>query len=215
MLNEQFRRMKNEYVRLLKNIFVLGILTFIVMLVVNYFMPKQDSELKIADTPIHIESIKTIAEISTVSYKDEVVIDTVEYYGEYTNVFDPDEWMRVINRGIKRRLTIIVQGEVKYGIDLTNKNYSVTSNKDSIWVTLPAPKILDVIVTPSKTEIFQEQGNWSDYTRRKLETKAKYRIQKNAEAISLQKKAQDNTIRLFKKLIRTERTLIIKFNHAK
>ena len=123
--------------------------------------------------------------------------------------------MRVINRGIKRRLTIIVQGEVKYGIDLTSKNYSVTSNKDSIWVTLPEPKILDVIVTPSKTEIFQEQGNWSDHTRRKLEAKAKYRIQKNAEAISLKKKAQDNTIRLFKKLIRTNRALIIRFNHAK
>ncbi len=207
--------MKNEYVRLLKNIFVMGCLVFLVMLVYNYFAPADDTELKIADTPIHIESIKTIAEISTVSYKDEVVIDTVEYYGEFTSVLDPDEWMRVINRGIKRRLTIIVQGEVKYGIDLTSKNYSVTSNKDSIWVTLPEPKILDVIVTPSKTEIFQEQGNWSDHTRRKLEAKAKYRIQKNAEAISLKKKAQDNTIRLFKKLIRTDRALIIRFNHAK
>ena len=207
--------MKNEYVRLLKNIFVIGCIVFIVMLAYNYFVPSGDSELKIADTPIHIESIKTIAEISTVSYKDEVVIDTVEYYGEFTSVLDPAEWMRVLNRGIKRRLTIIVQGEVKYGIDLTNKNYSVASNKDSIWVTLPAPKILDVIVTPSKTEIFQEQGNWEDHTRRKLEAKAKYRIQKNAEAISLQKKAQDNTIRMFNKLIRTKRTLIIRFNHAK
>lgn len=193
----------------------MGCIVFIVMLAYNYFVPSDDSELKIADTPIHIESIKTIAEISTVSYKDEVVIDTVEYYGEFTSVLDPDEWMRVLNRGIKRRLTIIVQGEVKYGIDLTNKDYSVTSNKDSIWVTLPAPKILDVIVTPSKTEIFQEQGAWGDHTRRKLEAKAKYRIQKNAEAISLQKKAQDNTVRLFKKLIRTKRTLIIRFNHVK
>lgn len=193
----------------------MGCIVFIVMLAYNYFVPSDDSELKIADTPIHIESIKTIAEISTVSYKDEVVIDTVEYYGEFTSVLDPDEWMRVLNRGIKRRLTIIVQGEVKYGIDMTNKDYSVTSNKDSIWVTLPAPKILDVIVTPSKTEIFQEQGTWGDHTRRKLEAKAKYRIQKNAEAISLQKKAEDNTIRLFKKLIRTKRTLTIRFNHVK
>jgi len=207
--------MKNEYVRLLKNIFVLGCIVFIVVLAYNYFAPAGDSETKIADTPIHIESIKTIAEISTISFKDEVVIDTVEYYGEFTSVLDPDEWMRVLNRGVKRRLTLIVQGEVKYGIDLTNKNYSIKSNKDSIWVVLPVPKILDVIVTPSKTEIFQEQGSWSDHTRRELESKAKDRIQKNAEAISLQKKAEDNTIRLFKKLIRTKRTLIITFENAK
>ena len=193
----------------------MGCIVLLILLVYNYFAPSEDSELKIADTPIHIESIKTIAEISTVSFKDEVVIDTVEYYGKYTSVFDPDEWLRVINRGVKRRLTLIVQGEVKYGIDLSNKNYSVKSNKDSIWVNLPAPKILDVIVTPSKTEIFQEQGSWSDNTRRKLEAKAKYRIQKNAEAISLRKKAQDNTVRLFKKLVRTKRTLIINFHHDK
>ena len=178
-------------------------------------MPAGDTELTIDNTPIHIESIKTIAEISTVSYKDEVVIDTVEYYGEFTSVLDPDEWMRVLNRGIKRRLTLIIQGEVKYGIDLTNKNYSVVSNKDSIWVTLPQPKILDVIISPSKNEVFQEQGSWSDNTRRKLEVKAKFMIQKNADAISLQKKAKENTIRLFKKLIRTPRALIIKFEDAK
>ena len=215
MLNEQVRKMKNEYVRLLKNIFVLGFLVFLVVLVVNYFMPAGDTELTIDNTPIHIESIKTIAEISTVSYKDEVVIDTVEYYGEFTSVLDPDEWMRVLNRGIKRRLTLIIQGEVTYGIDLTNKNYSVVSNKDSIWVTLPQPKILDVIISPSKNEVFQEQGSWSDNTRRKLEVKAKFMIQKNADAISLQKKAKENTIRLFKKLIRTPRALIIKFEDAK
>jgi len=207
--------MKNEYVRLLKNVFVLGIFVFIGMLIYSYFAPNADTELKIEETPIHIESIRTIAEISTVSYKDEVVIDTVEYYGEYTNVFDPDEWMRVINRGIKRRLTLIIQGEVKYGIDLSSKNYTIQSNQDTIWVKLPAPKILDVIISPSKTEVFQEQGSWSDYTRRKLETKAKYQIKKNAEAMSLKKKAKENTIRIFKKLIRTSRKLIIQFENGK
>lgn len=185
------------------------------MMIYSYFAPSVDTELKIEESPIHIESIRTVAEISTVSYKDEVVVDTVEYYGEYTNVFDPDEWMRVINRGIKRRLTIIVQGEVKYGIDLTSKNYKVQSNADTIWVTLPAPKILDVIISPSKTEVFQEQGSWSDYTRRKLETKAKYAIRNNAEAMSLKKKAEENTIRIFKKLIRTPRKLIVQFENGK
>lgn len=207
--------MKNEYVRLLKNVFVLGGIALLVVLIYGYFAPTAATEQKIADTPIHIESIKTIAEISTVSFKDEVVIDTVEYYGEFTNVLDPAEWMRVINRGIKRRLTLIIQGEVKYGINLTAKNYSIQSNEDTIWVALPAPKILDIIVTPSKTEVFQEQGSWSDNTRRKLETKAKSLIQKNAEAISLQKKAQDNTMGLFKKLIRTPKTLIINFENDK
>lgn len=205
--------MKNEYIRLIKNLLVLGVLILLGVLIYWFFSSTENKELTIEDTPIHIESIKTIAEISTISYKDEVVIDSVEFYdkGISLRLYDPEEWMRIFNRNIKRRLTIIVKGEIKYGIDLTDKNFKLLHRPDTLIVQLPSPKILDIIMSPSKTEIFQEQGTWRDYERRILESKAKAEMKINAEELSLRKKAEENTIRLLEKLIQTPDKLIIEF----
>ena len=147
----------------------------------QYFFKSEDDELKIDDTPIHIESIKTIAEISTVSYKDEVVMDSIEFYKQQNSVYDPREWIRMYDRNVKRRLTLIIRGEVKYGINLTDGSYSAASNEDSIWLKLPTPKILDIIVTPSKTEVFQEKGDWSDNARTSMEMQAKMKLKESAK----------------------------------
>ena len=61
------------------------------------------------------------------------------------------------------------------------------------------------------TEIFQEQGHWSDGARRQLENLAKRRIQFSAENLNLDKKATENAERLFRKLINTQKELIIYF----
>ena len=205
--------MKNEYIRLIKNLLVLGVLILLGVLIYWFFSSSENEELTIEDTPIHIESIKTIAEISTISYKDEVVIDSVEFYdGRISmSLYDPEEWMRIFNRNIKRRLTIIVKGEIKYGIDLTDGDFKLIRRPDTLIVQVPSPKILDVIMSPSKTEIFQEQGVWRDYERRQLESKAKIQLKINAEELSLRKKAEENTIRLLEKLIQTPDKLIIEF----
>ena len=82
--------MNRELIRLIKNILVITAITVIGFFVYQYFIKSDDTQLKIDKTPIHIKSIKTIAEISTVSYKDEVVIDSVEVYEEnYQRIYDP------------------------------------------------------------------------------------------------------------------------------
>ncbi len=204
--------MNANIIRLVKNLVALGLLGAIGFGVYLYFSKSDNDELIIDDTPIHIESIRTIAEIATVSYRDEVVMDTVEYYKQKSSIYDPREWIRAYDRNIKRRLTLIVKGEVKYGIDLSEDNYSIKQNKDTIWLFIPQPEIIDIIITPSKTEIFQEKGKWHDGTRRKLEQLAKVDFAKNASELRLMDKAQENTILLFKKLIHSDKTVIIAFN---
>ncbi len=204
--------MKNEYIRLAKNLLVLAAFIIIGVVIYRFFASSESEELTIDTTPIHIESIKTIAEISTVSYRDEVVIDTVEFYKKSSNFYDPEEWVRLFKRNVKRRLTLIVKGEIKYGLDLSKKNYTIRSNADTVWINLPQPKMLDIIISPSRTEIFQEQGDWSDATRRQLEDQAKFKMIENAKTLSLQSKAEENTVRLFKKLIHTKQQLIIQFD---
>ncbi|HIP32878.1 MAG TPA: DUF4230 domain-containing protein [Crocinitomicaceae bacterium] len=207
--------MRRDLIRLLKNLVALGVIAIIGFFIYQYFFNSENDELKIEDTPIHIESIKTIAEISTVSYKDEVVIDTVELYKKQNSIYDPREWMRYYDRNIKRRLTLIVKGEVKIGVNLTNGNYSVNSNADTIWLHLPEPKILDVLVAPSKTEIFQEKGTWKDSDRKQLEMKAKLKLKNNAIKLRLIEKSRKSVVYLFSSLIQSEKKLIIDFSYEK
>ena len=204
--------MKSEYIRLVKNLLVVGAFIIIGLLIYRFFLSSDSEGLTIEDTPISIKSVKAIAEISTVSYKDEVAVDTVEFYQESFSLYLPEEWMRRFKNNVKRRLTLIVKGEIKYGLDLSQKNYTIRSNADTVWINLPQPKMLDIIISPSRTEIFQEQGDWDDVARRQLENQAKFKMIENAKALSLQKKAEENTIRLFKKLINAKHKLIIEFD---
>ncbi len=215
MFNQQPQTMRRDVIRLLKNLVALGIIAIIGFFIYQYYFNSKKDELKIEDTPIHIESIKTIAEISTVSYKDEVVVDTVELYKRRSSIYDPREWMRYYDRNIKRRLTLIVKGEVKIGLNLTNGNYSINSNSDTIWLHLPEPKILDVLVAPSKTEIFQEKGTWKDQDRKQLEMKAKLKLKNNAIKLKLIEKSRKSVSYLFSSLIQSEKKLIIDFSYGK
>lgn len=205
-----------DKIRLIKNLAVLAVIGLLGYAVFWYFTSDDNEELVIDETPIHIESIKTIAEITTISYRDEVVMDSVEYHKGSVNAYDPRNWQsiyeRAVNGSVKRRLTIIVKGEVRYGLDLTDgKNYSLTQNPDTAWLVLPQPTILDVIVTPSKTEIFQEQGTWRDKARKMLELRGKNQLKENALALNLEEKARENAESIFSKMIRTDKKLIIRF----
>lgn len=205
--------MTSELLRLLKNLIAVSIIAIIGYMTYNYFFGSDKDELTIDQTPIHIESIKTIAEIATVSYKDEVVMDSIEFYRSKKSIYDPREWMRIYDRNVKRRLTLIVKGEVKYGIDITDNNYELRSNEDSTWLKLPSPKILDIIISPNRTEIFQETGKWQDTERKRLEVLAKIELKENAENLHLREKAKLNLERLFKTLLDPDKEIIITFNY--
>ncbi len=170
----------------------------------------------IDDTPLHIQSVKTIAELSTVSYLDEVVVDSVEYFKkDELNYYDPNDWEKVydktLNKNVKRRMTMIIKGQVTYGLDLTDGEFEVRQNKDTLWVTLPKPVILDIEVSPSKTEVFQELGRWRDRERKRMEMLARKKLKRNAEDLELGKKAEQNVEKLFQQLIKTEKETILKF----
>jgi len=205
----------NDKKRLLVNVIIVAIIAVGAYAVYLYFSSRHNTKLKIDDTSIQIRSIKTIAEISTVSYRDEIAVDSVEYYTGNYNYTSPSDWKEIYDRtvrgNVKRRLTLIVKGEVRYGLDLTDGNFTIHQNKDTVWLKLPKPEILDILLSPSKTEIFQEQGKWSDSARKEMENQAKYELRQNAEDLKLHEKAQENAERLFRKLVLTKKEIIIDF----
>ncbi|MCH2224444.1 MAG: DUF4230 domain-containing protein [Crocinitomicaceae bacterium] len=198
--------------RLIKNLFILGAIGTIIYFAFSFFAESSDTTDKISDTPIHIEAIKAIAEISTVSYRDEVVIDSLERYGDNVSLYSLEGIAKEFTRNVKRRLTLIVRGEVIYGLDLSDGNFEiVNSDPDTLWLKLPKTKMLNIVVSPSQTEIFQEQGHWSDYTRKFMEKMAMKKLKQNSINLKLNEKAQENAEKLFRKLIKTEKEIIINF----
>lgn len=209
----------SKSIRLIKNLVILVLLIAGAYLIYNYFNSKED-RFELLNSPIKIEQIRSIAEISTVSYKDEVVEDSVEFYTSISDkvssnllkMTDLDYWKYGIRQSnIKRRLTLIIQGEVLIGFDLKENPIQVDNNNDSIFIILPSAKVLDVLVSPSKTEIFQENGEWKDFERKKLEKRAIAQLKLNALELDLIEKANANMERLMTQLIPDNRTLIIAF----
>jgi hypothetical protein len=203
--------MNKETKRLLTNVLVLIGLILVVVLAYFYFFSEEEDKLLIEETEIQIESVRTIAEISTVSFRDEVVMDTVEMYDTDHGIYDPRKWKEWYDHDVKRRLTLIIKGEVKYGFDLTDDNYSLKSDETTVTLLLPAPTIIDIIVSPSQTEVFEEKGKWDESVRRNMEIRAKKQIEKSAKNLRLEDKAKNNAERLFEKLIQTDKILIIEF----
>ena len=79
--------------KLVINILILSFIALIGYLVYLFFIKDNESDSLIIDeTPMHIESIRTIAEISTVSFKDEVVMDSIEFFDSSINLSNPLDW---------------------------------------------------------------------------------------------------------------------------
>jgi hypothetical protein len=164
------------------------------------------SRFEIDKTPLRIEMIRSIAELATISFKNEVVVDSIEYYksteelisGSLQKLIDPKDFKYGIKpSNIKRRLSLIILGELRIGFDLKKQQLRVIENDSLIQIYAPKPEILDVLVTPSTTEVFQENGTWKDYEIRSLQNKARMKLKSEVKHLDLFTKAKEN----FKTLI--------------
>jgi len=214
-------KMRNNKIRLVKNLLALAVIGLCIFAVYDYFWRDDSSDFAIENTPLKVEMVRSIAEISTISYKDEVVEDTIVYYkstseqvsGNILKMGDLDYWKYGIrSSNIDKRLTLIVKGEVRYGFDLSKHPIDIQHNKDTIWLNIPKPRILDVIVVPSATEIFQENGDWNDKARVTLEKKAIAQLKANAEKLNLLKKTTSQMEKLLRSIVPKDRVLLIYFN---
>jgi len=115
----------------------------------------------IDQTPIIIKEIKTLAQLITVTFTDEVVMDTVKVGNGLPSLL-PLSIGTIITPSVEK-LVIIGRGKVIAGTDLKKmQEKDITIAADSIHVDLPSAEILETIVNPSGFETFIEQGNWSE-----------------------------------------------------
>lgn len=213
----------SQKLKLIRRIITLLVIVVIVVLLFRWCTNDKDApEFTISDTPMRVEMIRSIAEISTVSYRDEVVVDSLEYYkdaqeqlaGSILKLTDPKDFKYgVRSSAIKRRITMLVKGEIRYGFDLKKSPVKIQESDSLIEVFLPEPEIVDIQVTPSGTEIFQENGKWYDAEIRDLHLKARKKLIRNAEMLQLESNARSNMTLIMKQMLGKDKPFRITFEN--
>ena len=107
---------------LVVRIAVIGVIALVVYF--GYQIVKEytnSREVKIEDSPLRVEQIRSIVELNTLRFQDEVVVDTIEHYtsstdhlaGTLEKILSFQQFSDGISGSlIKRRLSLVVQGEL-------------------------------------------------------------------------------------------------------
>ena len=154
--------------KLLKNVLFIAasiLLVFFIFQKINILPSFKDifssKPVLIEETPILIKEINTLSQLITVTYSDEVVMDTVKF-GIGIPSLVPIIGGSMLSPALDK-LVIIGRGKVIAGTDLKKmQENDITQIGDSININLPFSTILETILNPSDFETFIEKGNWSE-----------------------------------------------------
>ncbi len=214
--------MKRQKIREILTLIVrLIALTGIIFLVYFLFFRKSNSnEIVLEDTPLKVEQIKSILELNAINFQDEVVVDSVEYYqnmgeafsGTLEKLFDINQLKNSLKSdGIKRRLTLIVRGNLMYGVDLKKKDFQFKTYDDSTILILPEPELLSIETNPANTEVYIENGYWKDSERIILMNLARKKMIQTADELHLKEKVKKPIEKLLHVLNASNKKLIIQY----
>lgn len=165
----------------------------------NIFKPK---EVVIDQTPIVIRQIKPLAQLATITAYTEVTADSTvrttvgERLRDVINPFSPGVAM-------ERQLIVVGKVVIHAGVNLEKLTpQDVFVGGDSVSIRLPAAEILDVIVNPSGTDIFLEEGEWSNAAvvamKERIRQKAETEVKANGILFQADERARDVLLNFFR-----------------
>lgn len=146
----------------------------------------------IEKTPILVKEIHSLATLVSITYSDEIVMDTAKVGNGLPSLL-PTTMGTFLTPSIDR-LVIIGRGKAIAGTDLKKINENdIYVSEDSIHLLLPHASILAIIINPSDFEIFSEEGEWSETAVINLKRKIGERLQQNALAQKILNRADDRS----------------------
>lgn len=159
------------------------------------------SPVLIEETPLLITEIKQIATLFTIESSDEVVVSQVRPVpaGSPKKILD---WISPLPLVQAERLVLVVKGKVIAGTDLSRlESNAVFIRDDSVSVTIPAARIQDIIVNPSGTDVFIEEGNWSQAETNKLVSQASEKLRQRATEKGILLKADEQALKVLRNFL--------------
>ena len=139
------------------------------------------NQLKIMDTATVVTEIKKISEFTTYTYIDELIIhekktEEKENQGHLFGIGKKN-----VPDTLRSEIVMIVSGVTRAGYDLGKVSENdIRISGDTISVNLPAVEIFDVIVNPSDTKMFVEEGKWSHREVRQMQVNCRNQMHQNA-----------------------------------
>jgi hypothetical protein len=139
------------------------------------------NQIKIMDTATVVTEVKKISELTTYTYIDELIIhekkaEEKESKGHIFGIGKKD-----VPDTLRSEIVMIVSGVTRAGYDLGKLSENdLKISGDTITVKLPATEIFDVIVNPSDTRMFVEDGKWSHEEVTAMQVNCRNQMHQNA-----------------------------------
>ena len=177
-----------------------AVLLVVILIAALFFLhgnSRRKHALTIDDTPVIVTKIRSLGELTTACYYDEIVLT-----GTKQNLLSDD------------RLVIIAKGTVRAGIDLMEMTDDhLRFSGDTVFVRLPAPQYLGIIVNPSDFEVFAETGKWTHEQVTSLQNTARQRLLMGADHYGLKSKAYEGAMEAVTDLLVASGYTYIRFDH--
>ena len=168
--------------------------------------------LTIGDTPVIVTKIRSLGELTTACYYDEMVLSRTKQ-----NAFSSSALGSLaegLGKDVDDHLVLIAKGTVRAGLDLMDmREEDVRFVGDTAWIRLPAPQYLDVIVNPSDFEVFAETGKWTHEEVTVLQETARTRLLMGADHYGLKSKAYAGAMDAVTELLAASGYTHIHFDH--
>ena len=168
--------------------------------------------LTIDDTPVIVTKIRSLGELTTACYYDELVLSQTK-----PNAFSSTALGSLaegLGKDVDDHLVLIAKGTVRAGVDLMDMTeQDIRFVGDTAYIRLPAPQYLDVIVNPSDFEVFAETGKWTHEEVTGLQDTARTRLLMGADHYGLKSKAYAGAMDAVTDLLAASGYTYIRFDH--
>lgn len=167
----------------------------------------ESKPVTIEETQILVSEIKQIAELQTAKMYSEMVVDSFQLTRDNVvmkalkdAILSPFAIYPGLPSGNK--LVLVVSGSVTAGIDLQRlSDSSIRIFNDSVVLTLPSSRILEVITNPSGFDVFIEEGNWSQAAVLAVKEKARQKMVNEALRRGLIGKANTQAMEMMERFL--------------
>ena len=189
----------------------------VVLLLVGAFLlhrgiRQEKRPLTIDDTPVIVSKIRSLGELTTACYYDEMVLSRTK-----PNAFSSSALGSLaegLGKDVDDHLVIIAKGTVRAGLDLMEMTEEdIRFVGDTAYIRLPAPQYLDVIVNPSDFEVFAETGKWTHEEITGLQETARTRLLMGADHYGLKSRAYAGAMDAVTELLAASGFTYIRFDH--
>ena len=193
-----------------------AVLLAVLVLLATLFLTRGDGRVKraltIDDTPVIITKIRTLGELTTACYYDEMVLSQTKQ-----NAFSSSALGSLaegLGKDVDDHLVLIAKGTVRAGVDLMDMTeQDIRFVGDTAYIRLHAPQYLDVIVNPSDFEVFAETGKWTHEEVTGLQDTARQRLLMGADHYGLKSKAYAGAMDAVTELLAASGFTYIRFDH--